>query len=250
MVGEIQNAGAGSNAGRLFTTISAMMSARLPDEIFTMFVEALKFFGFDKIVLGQVFILADAAAERRFFYHHGVAEFLAVYAARNYQFSDPVTLRVMRTHRPFRWREAHVDMSKNQLEQITEARASGLKFGIVFPMVDEAGATGFVSLGRETDFDLDETDFLELEILCRYAYFAIDRHFESKPPQEPITLTPRETAILLHVAHGKTNWETGQILGISEYSVRDYLKSLSARLETSNRTHTVVKAIQLGLILP
>ncbi|WP_427452424.1 helix-turn-helix transcriptional regulator [Litorimonas sp. WD9-15] len=251
MVGEIKDVTADRDVRRLFANIDAMMSAAQPAETFEIFNAALAHYGFDKVVLGQAFIMADAgAADRRFFYHYGMDDFLAVYAQKNYQFSDPVTLRVMRTHRPFRWREAHVDMTKRQMEQVAEAQAAGLKFGIVFPVVDEAGATGFVSLGRETDFSLSDAAFLELELLCRYAYFAIDRHFESKAPQKTIKLTPRETAILLHVAHGKTNWETGQIMGISEYSVRDYLKSLSARLETSNRTHTVVKAIQLGLILP
>jgi len=117
-------------------------------------------------------------------------------------------------------------------------------------MIDRPGPTGFVSIGQELPFELDSRAFLEVEMLARYTYQSIDRLHPSVDYQQKLNLTSREVAILMHVSKGKTNWEVGQIIGISEYSVRDYLKSLSARLETSNRTHTVVKAIQLGLILP
>lgn len=238
-------------AARFLSEVDNILGGKTAQEIFESFVKAVKPLGFDKIVMGQAFVMSDMSkTPRRFFFHHGVTDFLKIYAQKNYQFSDPVTLRIMTTRRPFRWREANVDMTAAQLEQLNVARSFGHNFGIVFPVIDPSGATGFVSLGRETDFDLQGRQFLELELLCRYSYMAIDSFYKPAETDEKISLNPRETAILMHVSRGKTNWETGQILGLSEYSVRDYLKSLSARLETSNRTHTVVRAIQLGLILP
>jgi len=65
---------------------------------------------------------------------------------------------------------------------------------------------------------------------------------------DTIKITDRERQILNLVSKGKTNWEVGKILDISEFSVRDYLANLSQRLETCNRTHTVTRALHLGLI--
>lgn len=240
-----------SRADILQRDIKSLMSAETPKACFKFLCDCVGRLGFDKVITGQTFVISDAlAVKRRFFFQHGVKEYLALYLERNYQFSDPITFHAMTTHRPFRWRETHVDMTKRQLEQMEMAKQFGISFGMIFPIKDKSGAMGFVSLGRATDFELTQSEFLALEMLCRYGYLAIDGHYDPVEVGAGMTLTPRETAILLHVSRGKTNWETGQIMGISEYSVRDYLKSLSARLETSNRTHTVVRAIQLGLILP
>lgn len=240
-----------SRANMLLRDIGLLMSAKTPEACFQHLCDSVGRLGFDKVVTGQTFAIADiSTVDRRFFYQHGVKEYLAVYLERGYQFSDPITFRAMTSHRPFRWRETYVDMTKRQLEQMEVAKKFGLNYGIIFPVKDKSGCIGVVSLGRETDFELTQSEFLALEMLCRYGYMSINSLFSGPEKVSDMTLTPRETAILLHVSRGKTNWETGQILGISEYSVRDYLKSLSARLETSNRTHTVVRAIQLGLILP
>jgi len=241
----------GARADTLQRDIQTLLSAQTPEDCFKHLCTYVGRFGFDKIIAGQVFAISDAdSTNRRFFFQKGAGEFLSLYMKRNYQFSDPVSFRAMTTHRPFRWRETHTDMTKRQMEQMEAAKRFGMNYGIVFPIKDRTATMGFVSIGRATDFELSQSEFLELEMLCRYGYMSIDSHFENKEAASDMTLTPRETAILVHVSRGKTNWETGQILGISEYSVRDYLKSLSARLETSNRTHTVVRAIQLGLILP
>jgi len=240
-----------SRANMLLGDIDLLMSAKTPKACFKQLCTSVERLGFDKVVAGHTFATSDTSiASRHFFFQHGVKEYLELYVERGYQFSDPITFRAMKTHRPFRWRETYIDMTKRQLEQMETAKKFGINYGVIFPVKDKFGSIGVVSLGRETDFELSQSEFLALEMLCRYGYMSIDSHYAAPEEVSEMTLTPRETAILHHVSRGKTNWETGQILGISEYSVRDYLKSLSARLETSNRTHTVVRAIQLGLILP
>jgi len=240
-----------AHLSRLVETASFMLSSSDPESIFDKLCEATSRYGLDKIALGQAFFSHPALQEQPlFFFQKNIEEFLQIYAEENYQVSDPIALRALGTHRPFRWREAHIDLTPTQTKQLKVAESFGLCFGYVFPIIDRPGPVGFVSMGRETDFELNDLAFLELELLTRHAYYAIEKvHGRPQAPSKT-NLTPREVTVLMHVANGKTNWEIGQILGISEYSVRDYLKSLSKRLQTSNHTHTVVKAIQLGLILP
>ncbi len=68
------------------------------------------------------------------------------------------------------------------------------------------------------------------------------------PP--PVRLTPRERECLQWSAQGKSSWEIGMILGISEHGAGFHLKNAMAKLDTSSRIAAVVKAIRMGLIAP
>lgn len=62
------------------------------------------------------------------------------------------------------------------------------------------------------------------------------------------SLTQRELDCLQWAAAGKTNWEIGTILGVTERTVRFHLGNIAGKLNTSNRYHTVAQAISLGLV--
>lgn len=163
---------------------------------------------------------------------------------------SPLVLHGFRVSVPFRWREAFQGLSEDQVEHVKRSQSHGLKFGICFPILQVRTAPGLMSLGRATDFDLSLQDLVALEVLVRSTFQRLNDLTEM--PEEPkyLNITDREREVLTLVAQGKTNWEVGTILKISEYSIRDYLKDLSKKLGTSNRTHTVTQAIRLGLILP
>lgn len=65
---------------------------------------------------------------------------------------------------------------------------------------------------------------------------------------ESASLTNRETECLSWTAAGKTSWEISVILGISESTATFHLRNASIKLKASNRTHSVAKALHLGLI--
>ena len=58
----------------------------------------------------------------------------------------------------------------------------------------------------------------------------------------------RQLEVLAQVARGRTNRGIGEILGISEKTVRNHLRTISHKLSTSDRTHAVVLAIGNGWI--
>lgn len=66
---------------------------------------------------------------------------------------------------------------------------------------------------------------------------------------DSIKLTPREQEIMEWAAEGKTNWETAQILEISEHTVVFHRKRIFRKLDASNVTTAVAKCIRRGLIL-
>jgi DNA-binding CsgD family transcriptional regulator len=62
------------------------------------------------------------------------------------------------------------------------------------------------------------------------------------------TLTRKETECLSWCKEGKTNWEIGEIMSISEKTVEFHLSNTIRKLSVSNRITAVVKGIQLGII--
>ena len=65
-------------------------------------------------------------------------------------------------------------------------------------------------------------------------------------PSQP--LTPRELEVLEQVARGKTNPEIAEAFVISAGTVKRHVENIIAKLEISDRTQAVVRALELGLI--
>lgn len=63
-----------------------------------------------------------------------------------------------------------------------------------------------------------------------------------------IALTDRERDMLAWAARGKTVADTADILKISEETVETHIRNAMRKLDATNKTHAVAKAIYLGLI--
>src|SRR6266436_6030685 len=61
-------------------------------------------------------------------------------------------------------------------------------------------------------------------------------------------LTPREVEVLGQLAKGLANKEIADVLNITEYTAKDHLKSILAKLRVADRTEAVTAAIQRGII--
>jgi DNA-binding NarL/FixJ family response regulator len=61
-------------------------------------------------------------------------------------------------------------------------------------------------------------------------------------------LTARETEVLNQLARGLANKEIADALKISEYTTKDHLKSILAKLRVADRTQAVTAALQRGII--
>jgi two-component system, NarL family, response regulator len=61
-------------------------------------------------------------------------------------------------------------------------------------------------------------------------------------------LSEREFQVLQHMANGRSNKEVGQMLCISESTVKSHVSSLLAKLDAMGRTEAIAIAIKRGLI--
>jgi DNA-binding CsgD family transcriptional regulator len=65
---------------------------------------------------------------------------------------------------------------------------------------------------------------------------------------EDVQLTPRELECLQWTMQGKTAWEVGKILGISEQTAARHLNNATRKLDCTSKHQAVLKALRLGLI--
>jgi len=64
--------------------------------------------------------------------------------------------------------------------------------------------------------------------------------FEADAPAPPV-LTPRERDAMAYVAEGKTDWEIGVILNVSEATARFHVDNARRKLRAVNRAHAVAR---------
>lgn len=61
-------------------------------------------------------------------------------------------------------------------------------------------------------------------------------------------LTPRELQVLQEMSKGLANKEIGDVLKITEHTVKDHLKNILGKLRVADRTEAVTVALQRGII--
>lgn len=61
-------------------------------------------------------------------------------------------------------------------------------------------------------------------------------------------LTPKEVEVLSWAKEGKSYWETGKIMNISERTVKFHLQNIYQKLDVCNRAQAISKALRVGII--
>lgn len=78
---------------------------------------------------------------------------------------------------------------------------------------------------------------------------SILRHLRTMIAERPVlTLTPRETDILLSIEQGDSIKQTARSLGISEKTVQNLQSRLFNKLRARNRAQAITRAHELGLL--
>lgn len=90
--------------------------------------------------------------------------------------------------------------------------------------------------------DLLEAIAARLERAAQHRHFKAD--FSCAVPLEKLGLSSREAEILLWVAQGKTNFETGVILNISGATVKKHLEHIYEKLGVEGRNSAAIRALE------
>jgi DNA-binding CsgD family transcriptional regulator len=104
---------------------------------------------------------------------------------------------------------------------------------------------------REAQDDIIAT-MDKAQLLTCYLHEAVQHVVLSKGPLplKRISLTEREKECLLWAAEGKTGWEIGNIVNISERTVTFHLQNAAQKMGVVNRQQAISRALSMGLIEP
>jgi DNA-binding CsgD family transcriptional regulator len=174
------------------------------------------------------------------------------YLLRGYVRIDPVVREGFQRRLPFDWRE--IMLTEQAGDFMEDAKAHGLGGnGYSIPVLDRAARHALLSFNSSLSDD-EWSEFIAAnaadlaELAHRVHKKAID---ELYGPTDPVpALGPRELECLTWAAHGKDSKTIAMLLGISDHTARNYLKSARFKLDCANIAQAVTKAIKLRLIVP
>ncbi|MGY2811956.1 helix-turn-helix transcriptional regulator [Bradyrhizobium sp. USDA 4506] len=175
--------------------------------------------------------------------------YLDTYRSMEWDKIDPVVQRVQSARAPFRWSDTcnPDQISRAQRSFFEECRELGVHSGITIPIRGPARETDLISLSfRDKGVpDADRSAYIymvSIQYWLRYCEL-IDRR---KP--EAVVLTSQEIECLKWCKEGKTNWEIGEILGISQKTVEFHVGNSMRKLGAGNRITAVIMGIRNGII--
>lgn len=225
-------------------------------DLFDLFQKALGDYGFDQVAYG---VLTNHVIYRS---QGGVAPAVALnypadwvkhYFESRYQEIDPIVLLSPSLRKPFSWDslEEVADLTPEQKNFMSEGAEAGLNDGLSVPLHGPFGNVAVVSVAcRSKNPDGKRHAGILHALAAQFHEVYTDIVLGIRQPALPSPLTARESECLLWCARGKSSWDIGMIIGISEHTVNFHLKNAMAKLGTGSRVVAIVKAIREGMILP
>ncbi|HEY4077298.1 MAG TPA: LuxR C-terminal-related transcriptional regulator [Rhizomicrobium sp.] len=172
---------------------------------------------------------------------------LSHYIAQGYEREDPLTSQVIAARSAFAWtmddwNDGMTPLQKNwRADNLAAGLSAGLNIG------DRSGGGHQVIALGGPRLDIDPMDrftlhFTGLEALARMREIGLNL------PLAISLLSVRETECLNWVAQGKSDWEIGCILSLSEKTVNAHIERAKHKLGAITRAQALVLALRQNLI--
>jgi DNA-binding CsgD family transcriptional regulator len=165
---------------------------------------------------------------------------------------DPVMQHCKRQSVPIIWDQSTYVRS-GLGEKWEEQSRFGISHGIALALHMPEGRHFFLGVERDQPVPSDPVELTravaDLQLFAVYAQDAALRILMpgSADPSLP-SLTPRELETLRWTMAGKTAWEVGEVLGITERTASLHVNNATHKLGCVNKHQAVLKALRLGLL--
>ncbi|MFT4101000.1 MAG: autoinducer binding domain-containing protein [Burkholderiaceae bacterium] len=171
------------------------------------------------------------------------------YLNKNYLTIDPTVKRALSISLTLmRW---DPDLFIDAKSFWRDAQDHGLRHGISISSRLQGSGTILLSVSRSSGLISDKEMHVQRGILLAMLLDLVTTHSIDSLPRAsrgPVRLSPRELEILRLSADGLTTAHIAFLLSIMPRSVTFHLSNIALKLEASNKTHSVAKAISLGLL--
>lgn len=196
---------------------------------------------------------SSTASEHRILALNYPTQWVDHYLDQDYFSKDPVIRHARGTITPYQWRDLAVQ-SGRELMVLQEACDAGLHRGLAVPIHEPWGKIFLATLASRSMAPPDPCALTLSQTQMHAQVLAVVFHSRytvlcGLQVQDPlIGLTPRESECLSWVAQGKSSWDIGQLMAVSEHTVNFHLKNAMRKFDTASRVTAAVRAASLGLI--
>jgi len=165
--------------------------------------------------------------------------------------NSPLSNNTKELTKPFLWNVKEMyDSHNEESEKIgtTLFQENHMLRGAGFKVNSQDDASGIILLTGDADLKNEES-FEEIHKCANIIFGKIlEFGLEKFKANEESKLSKREHECLLWTSEGKTSYEIGMILGLSENTINNYLVTVGRKLGAVNRPHMVGIALRKGFI--
>lgn len=196
----------------------------------------------DHVLAESEFITVDNAPEA----------YRSAFLSRENWRRDPVMQHCKRQSVPIIWGQStYTDGGQGEVWE--EQARYGYRAGIAMALHLPEGRHFMLGVERDQQVPSDPVELTrivaDLQLLTVHAQEAALRIFVPVSTDKTMaTLTPRELEALRWTMEGKTAWEVGNILGISERTAVLHVNNAMHKLGCVNKHQAVLKALRMGLL--
>jgi LuxR family quorum-sensing system transcriptional regulator CciR len=143
--------------------------------------------------------------------------------------------------------EQLIDLTSAQRTVLQESRKAGLGEGYTVPLHAPSGHPASCSFVTAVGEPFPHRVASAVESVAHSAFAIASQLLGNGKPANRLTSRQRECVVLM--AQGKTDWEIGRILGLSEESVTKYLNAARRRFGVARRTQLALAALASGELI-
>lgn len=173
-------------------------------------------------------------------------EWIDTYMSKEFYKIDPVMLENFRGFKYQRWEDTFKKYPPDR-EFISHATDFDLRKGSTYGVKASKSNDGslFSVAGRDIEYSRRTDEVIKYVTPHIHNLLLKDVIKKDDPP---VLLTERELEVLKWVCNGKSSWEIGRILNISENTVTFHITNIGIKLGTVNRPQMVAVAMYHGLL--
>ena len=236
----------------IFDIIDECLTApAVPDFLFRRILDPLK-----DLMPAEAILIGVASASRielkdtREVWNFGFdAEWLTIYQNKQYEKIDPVVKGALHQGAAVSWRDIIGTDPGIDPNFVSLKEDFGLRNGITCGYIDRSdfpqATVVTVSMPRN---EVAPRFRYILERIVPHLPAACSRAIPALRAERIPQLTGRELEILRWVKEGKSSWAIGEILSISERTVKFHVASIFRKLNVISRPQAVAKALRLRLL--
>jgi LuxR family quorum-sensing system transcriptional regulator CciR len=176
------------------------------------------------------------------------------YVRRNIVADDPVLIASHRSTVGFRWSDTGrlVELTSSHKAVTADTRRAGLGDGFTIPAHVPGEANGSCNFAVRTGRALPEANLRMAQLVGSFAFQAargmVRKAQDMSNFVRRVKLSPRQLECIALVARGKSDWEIGRILGVSEETVKHHVKMAREQYDVPSRVQAAFRAVFDGQI--